>query len=123
MLKIAQLLYYILKKRAKKQAQKSRQKGGKKGSEKVSKKAAKKVAKRPQERQQKSWQKTRQKSTFLNLSCCCLETGLKPDLFILVLKIAKRYCPKNNARCGPIAVINTWIHKPVDLTSTLAHST
>jgi len=40
-----------------------------------SKKRAKKQA---QKRRQKWWQK----SLFLNLSCCCLETGLKPVLFI-----------------------------------------
>jgi len=45
-------------------------KGGKKGSKKGSKKAEKKAEKKQQERQQNS--------LFLNLSCCCLETGLKP---------------------------------------------
>jgi hypothetical protein len=42
---------------------------------KVSKKVDKKASKKQQER--------RQKSLFLNLSCCCLETGLKPFLFSL----------------------------------------
>jgi len=54
------------KKHTKKQTQKSWQKGIKKEV----RKAAKKLA------------KTRQKSTFLNQSCCCLETGLKPIRFI-----------------------------------------
>jgi len=37
------------------------------------KKSAKKAAKKEEERHHKS--------LFLNLSCCCLETGLKPVLF------------------------------------------
>jgi len=47
---------------------------------KVGKKVAKKVARKRQER----WQK----SLFLNLSCCCLETGLKPFLFMLCLNLS-----------------------------------
>jgi len=51
----------------KKSAEKSRQK-------KVSKKCGNK---RQQKMQQERWEK----SLFLNLSCCCLETSLKPGLF------------------------------------------
>jgi len=48
--------------RPKKVGQKSQQKSGNK-------------------RQQKIRQERLEKSLFLNLSCCCLETGLKPILF------------------------------------------
>jgi len=33
------------------------------------------------------WQKGGNKSLFLNLSCCCLETGLKPILFQLMVDL------------------------------------
>jgi len=39
--------------------------------------------KRRQKRRHKKQQERQQKSLFLNLSCCCLETGLKPVLFHL----------------------------------------
>jgi len=55
-LKIAQLLYCLLKKAGQKAGQK---------------------------KSAKSWQKRQQKFLFLNLYCCCLETGLKPVLLIL----------------------------------------
>jgi len=42
--------------------------------------AKKKSAKKWQKRQQKFGKKGGEKSLFLNLSCCCLETGLKPVL-------------------------------------------
>jgi len=47
----------------------------------------KKVGKKSQQksgnkRQQKMRQERWEKSLFLNLSCCCLETGLKPGLFM-----------------------------------------
>jgi len=64
-LKIARLLYCAPKK---KQSQKSRQK--------VSKKLEKKL-----EKGGKKGSKKVGKSLFLSLSCCCLETGLKPVLF------------------------------------------
>jgi len=70
-------------------------------SKKHSKCRQKKGEKRWQKRLQKSWQKNTPKkhiatytthmliirkktslSIFLNLSCCCLETGLKPVLFV-----------------------------------------
>jgi len=54
------------KKQAQKSWQKRLQKGCKKGGKKGSKKSGKKGGK---------------KSLFLNLSCCCLETSLKPVLF------------------------------------------
>jgi len=45
--------------------------------------------KRTKKQAKKSWQKVRQerweKSLFLNLSCCCRETGLKPVMFLLFL--------------------------------------
>jgi len=59
-LKIARLLYCVLKKACQKACQKRRQKGGKKAA----------------------------KSLFLNLSCCCLETSLKPFLFFKVSWLA-----------------------------------
>jgi len=57
------------KKHSKKQAEKSRLK---KGSEHCGKKGG-------------------EKSLFLNLSCCCLETGLKPVLFSLRFKRTQNY--------------------------------
>jgi len=69
-LKIARLLYCILKK-----APKSRHK-------KVGKKAEKKAAKRRQKRSAKKAARKAEKSLFLNLSCWCLETCLKPILFL-----------------------------------------
>jgi len=59
-----------------KRAQKSRPK---KVGIKVGKKGGKKAAKR----RQKSSKKDGTKSLFLNLSCCCLETGLKLVLLLL----------------------------------------
>ncbi len=35
--------------------------------------------------QQKRWQERWEKSLFLNLSCCCLETCLKPGLFFFIV--------------------------------------
>ncbi len=65
-------------------------------SKKHSKSRQKRRQKSSKKRQQKSWQKhchlhnthaNHQKKTsqsiFLNLSCCCLETGLKPVMFIM----------------------------------------
>jgi len=81
-LKIARHLYCILKK-----ALKSRPKKLKKSRKKVGKrrqKDNKKAAKRHQKRRHKKQQERQQKCLFLNLSCCCLETGLKPVLFYLV---------------------------------------
>jgi len=63
-LKIAQLLYCILKKACHKA-------DPKKGAKKVARKAAKKFI---------------PESLFLNLSCCCLETGLKPVLLKRVIR-------------------------------------
>jgi hypothetical protein len=60
-------------KSAKKQAQKSRKKVGKKDN--------KKGGKRHQKRQHKKQQERQQKCLFMNLFCCCLETGLKPISF------------------------------------------
>jgi len=36
----------------------------------------------PKKSRQKGGKKGQQKSLFLNLSCCCLETGLKPVLLL-----------------------------------------
>jgi len=42
----------------------------------------KKVSKKGgNKRQQKMWQERWEKSLFLNLSCCCLETGVNPSCF------------------------------------------
>ncbi len=63
-LKIARNLYWILKKACQKSVGKSWQK-----------------------RRQKRWQERQRKSLFLNLSCCCLETGLKPVLLLLKIDL------------------------------------
>ena len=65
-------------KSAKKQAQKSQQKRRQKGSKKAAKKTTKKASKKVAKRWQKRHQERQQKFLFLNMSCCCLETGLKP---------------------------------------------
>ncbi len=66
---------------------KSRQKGGKKLAKKDGKKVGKKYAKKVHchihNIHSKSSEKNTSLSIFLNLSCCCLETGLKPVLFYL----------------------------------------
>jgi len=62
---------------------KVRKKVGKKGCKKDGKKDIKKGSKRHQKRWHKKQQERQQKSLFLNLTCCCLETGLKPVLLFL----------------------------------------
>jgi len=64
-LKIAHHLYCVLKKAPKSRPKKVGKKDNKKGGKKDNKKGSKKGGKR--------WEKT----LFLNLSCCCLEIGLK----------------------------------------------
>jgi len=68
--------------RTQKSAPKSRSKKvGKKGSKKVGKKHAKK-AHCHIHNTHANHQKNTSLSIFPNLSCCCLETGLKPILFV-----------------------------------------
>jgi len=57
------------------------------GKKAAKKKAAKKVAKKAAKKQEQRRQERRQKSLFLNLSCCCLETGLKPVLLLLKIDL------------------------------------
>jgi len=94
--KIARLLYCISKKAHQKAGQKKSAKisrpkkiGQKKvvGQKNLQQKSQpkkvgqKKQQKRRQKRKQKRRQERWEKSLFLNLSCCCLETGLKQVLF------------------------------------------
>jgi hypothetical protein len=63
---------------------------------KVGEKMAKRRQKRQQERLQKRRQERREKSLSLNLSCCCLETGLKPVLFLSKNSNLKNRISKND---------------------------
>jgi len=79
--------FVFLKNSQKKSAKKSRPKkvGQKKSAEKSQpKKIGKKGGKN---RQQERWEKR----LFLNLSCCCLETGLKPVLFTQVADLISKH--------------------------------
>jgi len=73
-------------KRVAKRRQKEWQKGGKKVARKASKKFGKKLGKKYANKAHCHIHKThanhQKKNFFLNLSCCCLETGLKPVLLL-----------------------------------------
>jgi len=85
-------LYCVLKKARQKAGPKRRQKGGNKGSKKVARKAAKELAKKHTKKAHCHIQNihaNHQKKNFLkhilNLSFCCLETGLKPVFLLIYL--------------------------------------